>query len=125
GQSTLGSGRMSYQTTPEAVEAQTAAGFPFVQGLEPTLRAMNGLWFHGARRGRVPPFPPPAPASDLTPATLDTTLARYGITLPRSREAASAAEPAVAAEAIAFPVVLQIPSPDILHTTKAAVVDLD
>src|SRR5262249_22363655 len=79
----LGFGRMSYQMTPEAVASQEAAGFPFVQGLEPTLRAMNGLWFHAARRGRMPPVAPPAPASDLTAATLDATLARYGIALPK------------------------------------------
>jgi acyl-CoA synthetase (NDP forming) len=121
----LGFGRMSYQMTPEAVEAQEAAGFPFVQGLEPTLRAMNGLWFHAARRGRVPPVPPPAPASDLTPATLDTTLARYGVTLPKSREVATAADGAAAAEAIGFPVALKIRSPDILHKTEAGGVVLD
>src|SRR5262249_28327094 len=37
----VGFGRMSYQMTPEAVQAQKLAGFPFVQGLEPTLRALN------------------------------------------------------------------------------------
>src|SRR5204862_8047998 len=47
----LGFGRMSYQMTPEAVEAQAQAGFPFVQCLDPTLRATNALWFHRARRG--------------------------------------------------------------------------
>jgi acyl-CoA synthetase (NDP forming) len=121
----VGFGRMSYQMTPEAVEAQKAAGFPFVQGLEPTLRALNGLWFHAARRGQTPPMAPPAPASDLSPATLDATLARYGIALPRSREVATPAEAAVAAEAIGFPVVLKIRSPDILHKTEAGGVVLD
>src|SRR5262245_12766323 len=98
----LGFGRMSYHVTPEAVEAQAEAGFPFVQGLEQTLRAMNGLWFHASRRGRIPAVPPPAPASDLSPATLDATLARYGITLPESREVATADEAASAAAAIGF-----------------------
>src|SRR5215813_10445494 len=79
----LGFGRMSYQMTPEAVTAQAAAGFPFVQGLEQTLRAMTGLWFHASRRGRMPAVPPPALASDLSPANLEATLARYGIALPR------------------------------------------
>src|SRR5437899_3069569 len=95
----LGFGRMSYQMTPEAVEAQRAAGFPFVQGLEPTLRAMNALWFHAQRPGRLPLSPPPAPASELSPATLESTLARYGISLPVSRTASTAAEAAAAAEA--------------------------
>jgi acyl-CoA synthetase (NDP forming) len=121
----LGFGRMSYQMTPEAVAAQEAAGFPFVQGLEQTLRAMNGLWFHAARRGRMPPVAPSAPASDLSPATLDAALARYGVTLPKSREVATAADAATAAEAIGFPVVLKIRSPDILHKTEAGGVVLD
>src|SRR5262245_50991156 len=125
GKPILGFGRMSYQMTPEAVAAQEAAGFPFVQGLEQTLRAMNGLWFHAARRGRMPPMSPPAPGSDLSPATLDTTLARYGIALPKSREVASAAEAAAAAAANGFPVVLKIRSPDIVHKTEAGGVVLD
>jgi acetate---CoA ligase (ADP-forming) len=121
----LGFGRMSYQMTPQAVEAQAVAGFPFVQGLEQTLRAMNALWFHASRLGRAPAVPPPAPASDLSPATLDATLARYGIALPDSREAATPAEAAAAAEAIGFPVALKVRSPDIQHKTEAGGVVLD
>jgi len=121
----LGFGRMSYQMTPQAVETQTAAGFPFIQGLEQTLRAMNALWFHAARRGHTPALPPSAPASDLSPATLDATLARYGIALPKSREVATPAEAAAAADAIGFPVALKIRSPDILHKTEAGGVVLD
>jgi acyl-CoA synthetase (NDP forming) len=121
----LGFGRMSYQMTPQAVEAQALAGFPFVQGLEQTLRAMNALWFHAARRGRMPAVPPPPPASDLSPATLDATLVRYGIALPKSREVTTPAQAAAAAEAIGFPVVLKIRSPDILHKTEAGGVVLD
>src|SRR5262249_59437054 len=77
------------------------------------------------RRGRQLAALPPAPASDLTPATLDATLARYGVTLPKSREAATPVEAAAAAEAIGFPVVLKIRSPDILHKTEAGGVVLD
>ncbi len=121
----VGFGRMSYQMTPEAVAAQETAGFPFLQALEPTLRALNGLWFHAARRDRKPGTLPAPPASDLSPATLDATLARYGITLPKSREVTSAAEAAAAAEAIGFPVALKIRSPDILHKTEAGGVKLN
>ena len=115
----VGFGRMSYQMTPEAVEAQTQAGFPFLQGLEPTIRALNGLWFHAQRTGKRPAVPPPAPPSDLSPATLDAALKKYGIALPQSREVATAAEAAAAAETIGFPVVLKIRSADILHKTEA------
>ena len=121
----VGFGRMSYQMTPEAVEAQRQAGFPFLQGLEPTLRALNGLWFHAQRAGKRPAGPPPAPPSDLSPATLDAALKKYGIALPQSREGATAAEAAAAAEAIGFPVVLKIRSADILHKTEAGGVALD
>ncbi|HLH97300.1 MAG TPA: acetate--CoA ligase family protein [Xanthobacteraceae bacterium] len=121
----IGFGRMSYQMRPESVAAQEEAGFPFLQGLEPTLRAMNALWFYAQRSGRRPPMPAPAPASDLTPANLDAMLARYGIALPESRTAASPEGAAVAATTIGFPVALKIKSPDILHKTEAGGVALD
>jgi acyl-CoA synthetase (NDP forming) len=121
----VGFGRMSYQMTPEAVEAQKLAGFPFLQGLEPTLRALNGLWFHAQRAGKKPATVPPAPPSDLSPATLDATLTKYGIALPQSREVTTATDAAAAAEAIGFPVVLKIRSADILHKTEAGGVALN
>jgi acetyltransferase len=110
---------------PEAVTAQQEAGFPFLQGLEPTLRALNGLWYHAARTGRRPPMAPPAPPSDLFPTTLDATLAKYGIVLPQSREVATADEAVAAAEALGFPMALKIRSADILHKTEAGGVALD
>jgi acyl-CoA synthetase (NDP forming) len=121
----IGFGRMSYQMRPESVAAQEAAGFPFLQGLEPTLRAMNALWFYATRQSWPPAPLPPAPASDLTPATLEATLARYGIALPASRAVATPEAAADAAEAIGFPVALKIRSPDILHKTEAGGVRLD
>jgi len=39
-----------HQVGDEHVAAQQAAGFPFLLGIEPTIRALNGLWFHAARR---------------------------------------------------------------------------
>jgi acetate---CoA ligase (ADP-forming) len=121
----VGFGRMSYQMTPEAVAAQKAAGFPFVQGLEPTLRALNGLWFFAQRQGKAPAVVPPAPPSELSPDTLNATLARYGITLPNEAVVASASEAAAAAEMIGAPVALKIVSRDILHKTEAGGVRLD
>jgi succinyl-CoA synthetase beta subunit len=86
---------------------------------------MNALWFYAKRQGRRPVTPKPAPASDLSPATLEATLARYGISLPVSRAVATAAEAESAAAAIGFPVALKIRSPDILHKTEAGGVMLD
>jgi acetate---CoA ligase (ADP-forming) len=121
----LGFGRMSYQMRPESVAAQEAAGFPFLQELEPTLRAMNALWFYAQRQGRLPPTPVGAPASNLSPVTLEAELTRYGISLPRSRAVADAVAAKVAAAEIGFPVALKIRSADILHKTEAGGVMLD
>jgi acetate---CoA ligase (ADP-forming) len=121
----VGFGRMILPVGDAHIEAQATAGFPFLQGIESTIRALNGLWFHAVRRARELATPPPAQPSELTPATLDATLARYGIALPKSEEVATAAEAAAAAERIGFPVVLKIRSRDILHKTEAGGVALD
>src|SRR5262249_5457599 len=120
-----GFGRMSYQMTPEAVHAQKLAGFPFVQGLEPTLRALNALWFFAQRQGKSPALPSPAPPSALSLDTLNETLARYGIPLPDQKVVDRAGEAAAAGEMIGAPVALKIVSRDILHKTEAGGVRLD
>jgi hypothetical protein len=120
----VGFGRVIQQLSDDHLAEQQAAGFPFLQGIEPTIRALGGLWFHAARRGRAPTPPPPAPASDLSPATLDATLARYGIALPKSHAVANAAEAVSAAERIGFPIALKIRSRDILHKTEVGGVAL-
>jgi acetate---CoA ligase (ADP-forming) len=112
-------GRMIHQVNDNHLAAQVAAGFPFLQGIEPTIRALNGLWFHATRRGREPPTPPAAAPSDLTPDGLEAALAQYGIALPKSHVAGSAVDAAAVAEHIGFPVALKIRSPDILHKTEA------
>jgi acetyltransferase len=121
----VGFGRVIQQVGDDHLAAQEAAGFPFLQGIEPTIRALDGLWFHAARRGRAPPTPPTAPPSDLSPATLEATLARYGIALPKSHAVANAAEAVAAADRIGFPVALKIRSRDILHKTEVGGVALD
>jgi len=118
-------GRVIQQLGDDHLAAQQATGFPFLQGIEPTIRALDGLWFHAARRGRARPTPLPAPPSDLSPTTLEATLARYSIALPKSRAVANAAEAVTAAERIGFPVALKIRSRDILHKTEAGGVALD
>jgi acetyltransferase len=111
--------RMIHQVNEEALAIQTTAQFPFIQGLEPTLRALNALWFHAERAGRTPELPGALPPSDLAPATLDATLQRCGIALPQGRVVATAQEAATASAAIGFPVVLKIQSADIIHKTEA------
>lgn len=111
--------RMVHQVAPEGLAVQEKAGFPFLQGLAPTLRAINALWFYAARSGHAVAAPPPAPASRLTAADLEPALARYGIALPRSRAVASAEQAAAAAAEIGFPVALKIRSGAIVHKTEA------
>ena len=118
-------GRMMHQVPPEGLEVQDKAGIPFLQRQQPVLRALNALWFYAQRRGRAPAVLPPAPTSDLTPDSLDATLARYGITLPQSRAVNSAEAAADAAAEIGFPVALKIRSADIVHKTEAGGVKLD
>ena len=52
---------MIHQMTPEGLAVQEKAGFPFLQGQQPTLRAINALWFFAERAGRAPAALPPAP----------------------------------------------------------------
>src|SRR6516165_6333366 len=48
----VGFGRVIQQLSDDHLAEQQAAGLPFLQGIEPTIRALAGLWFHAARRGR-------------------------------------------------------------------------
>ena len=107
-----------------ALAIQNKVGFPFLQRLPETCRALNALWFHAQRSGRAPITPPPAPQSDLDAANLDETLARYGIVQPRSQRVANAAQAVTAAQEMGFPVALKIQSRDISHKTEAGGVAL-
>jgi acetate---CoA ligase (ADP-forming) len=121
----VGFARIIQQLAPDHVDAQATAGFPFLQGIEPAIRALKGLWFHAARRGRIPAAPQPAPLSELSPATLMATLADYGILPPQSEAVATVAEAAAAAQRIGFPVALKINSRDFAHKTEIGGVALD
>jgi len=118
-------GRVISQVSDLQIASQQAAGIPFLQGIVPTIRALNGLWFHAARRGRPPPVPAPPSRSFLSPQNFEATLARYGIALPKSQAVQNATEAAAAAERIGFPVALKIRSLDILHKTEVGGVALD
>jgi len=114
----IGFGRMYYQVVKEGLDAQDAVGFPFLQGLEPTVRALNALAFYAERAGRQL-APLPKPKKGLTPETLAKTLARYGIQAPKESGAKTGAEAARLAKRIGFPVALKIVSSDISHKTEA------
>ncbi len=121
----IGFARMAYQLGPESVSLQDAVGFPFLQGLPATCRAMNALWFHAQRAGKSPASPGEATKTPLNADTLESVLKSYGIEGPKSALASNPAEAARAAEKISYPVVLKISSRDILHKTEAGGVILD
>jgi acetyltransferase len=112
-------GRMIHQVMPPVVAQQKALGMPFLLGLQPTLRALNALWFHAARQGKAPSALPEPKPSTLDAASLDAALETAGIRLPRSRVVATPADAAKVAAEIGFPVALKIQSADILHKTEA------
>ena len=58
----IGFSRMAYQLSDFAPLAQEQAGFPFLQGLPQTCRALNALWFHAERAGK--PVAAPAARAD-------------------------------------------------------------
>jgi acetyltransferase len=119
--------RMHHVTGKEAVVFQEQTGIPFLQGLPPVIRALAGLAFYGARRGRtIPPLPAPAGrAETVDDAQLAAALVRHGLTPPKSGIAKSPPDAAALAAHIGFPVALKIVSSTISHKTEAGGVKLN
>jgi acetyltransferase len=120
----VGFSRMAYPLSSFAIEAQEQAGFPFLQGLPQTCRALNALWFHAERAGRSVAAPPPAPFSEINEENVLQALASRGVKGPASAFAPTQEDAERAAAAIGFPVALKIVSPQILHKTEVGGVAL-
>ena len=120
----VGFSRMAYQLSDFAPLAQEQAGFPFLQGLPQTCRALNALWFHAERAGKPVAAPAPAPISELNEENIHQALASRGVRGPASAFAPTQEDAERAAAAIGFPVALKIVSPQILHKTEAGGVAL-
>jgi acetate---CoA ligase (ADP-forming) len=118
--------RSTYSLTDESRTFQEEAGIPFLQGIKPTLRALKGLGSYGKRRQASLPSLPVASgkAEDLAGERLIALLQSYGIALPRQAMAASAAETALKAKEIGFPVALKLVAPEIVHKTESGAVVL-
>ena len=119
--------RMHHLTGKEAVTFQEQVGFPFLQGLPSVIRALTGLAFYGARRGRhIAALPAPNGATaTLEGEAFADALARHGLMPPRSSVASSAAGAAALASQIGFPVALKIVSSMISHKTEVGGVRLN
>jgi len=111
-------GRMAYALGPDSLEFQDKVGFPYLQGLPQTIRAMSALAFYGERAGRQnDPLPAPR-GSALETAQLGEALASHGLTPPASGFGATPQGAADMAARIGFPVALKLVSPQISHKTE-------
>jgi acyl-CoA synthetase (NDP forming) len=101
-------------------------------------RLMNAvrLWqhYHAMREDGAPPRPEgleaalaalPAGEAVLTEAEAKAVFAQVGVPVVEERRAATPAEAAAQAEALGFPVVLKLDSPDIAHKTEVGGVRLN
>jgi acyl-CoA synthetase (NDP forming) len=120
-------GRMHYMVGNEGIAFQHEVGFPFLQGLQPTVRALGALAFYAARAGRrIAPLPAPKGRSETVRGqALDAALRVHGLTPPHSAFAANPREAAAVAARIGFPVVLKLISPEISHKTEVGGVRLN
>ncbi len=123
----IGFGRMCYMFGKEGLAFQDEVGIPFLQGLQPTLRALSAMSFYGARAGRsiAPLTQPSGDPRDLEPEALKSLLAQHGIASPKSEIVTQPQDAAEAAARIGFPVVLKIISPEISHKTEVGGVRLN
>ena len=79
GKPVVGFSRMAYQLSDFAPLAQEQAGFPFLQGLPQTCRALNALWFHARARASPSPRRRPRPSANSTRRTSTQALASRGV----------------------------------------------
>jgi acetyltransferase len=119
--------RMNFPVDREAVAFQEQVGFPYLQGLPETVRALAALVFYGARQGkRIAPLPPPrGRAATLQGPAFAAALASHGLTPPQSARASSPSEAAEIAARIGLPVALKIASAQISHKTEVGGVRLN
>jgi acetyltransferase len=119
--------RSTYSCVEESRAFQEEAGLPFLQGIKPTLRALAGLGLYGERRQRGVPKLAAASASaaDFEGEKLNALLQRHGIGLPKQAMAGTAADAAVKAKEIGFPVAIKLIAQEVVHKTESGAVVLN
>ena len=123
----LAFGRSTYSCLDESRAFQEEAGMPFLQAIKPTLRALAGLGLYGERRiSRACRSFAAATgnAADLEGENLNALLQRHGISLPKQAMAGTAADAAVKAKEIGFPVALKLIAAEVVHKTESGAVVL-
>lgn len=122
----LAFGRSTYSCLDESRAFQEEAGMPFLQAIKPTLRALAGLGLYGERRqlGVSKLAAPSGNAADLAGENLDKLLQRHGIGLPKQAMAGTAADAAVKAKEIGFPVAVKLIAAEVVHKTESGAVVL-
>jgi len=118
--------RSTYSCTDESRAFQEEAGMPFLQAIKPTLRALAGLGLYGVRRQLGVPKLAVASghASDLEGENLNALLQRNGIALPKQAMAGTAADAALKAKEIGFPVAIKLIAAEVVHKTESGAVVL-
>jgi acetyltransferase len=118
--------RSTYSCTDESRAFQEEAGMPFLQAIKPTLRALAGLGLYGERRHLGVPKLAVASghASDLEGENLNALLQRNGIALPKQAIAGTAADAALKAKEIGFPVAIKLIAAEVVHKTESGAVVL-
>ena len=118
--------RSTYSCTDESRAFQEEAGLPFVQAIKPTLRALAGLGLYGERKQQGVPKLPAASGNvaDLSGENLNALLQRHGIGLPKQAMAGTAADAAVKAKEIGFPVAVKLIAAEVVHKTESGAVVL-
>jgi acyl-CoA synthetase (NDP forming) len=118
--------RSTYSCTDESRAFQEEAGMPFLQAIKPTLRALAGLGLYGERRQLGVPKPAVASghAADLEGENLNALLQRHGIALPKQAMAGTAADAALKAKEIGFPVAIKLIAAEVVHKTESGAVVL-
>ncbi|HSK31277.1 MAG TPA: acetate--CoA ligase family protein, partial [Candidatus Limnocylindria bacterium] len=118
--------RSTYSCTDESRAFQEEAGMPFLQAIKPTLRALAGLGLYGERRQLGVPKLGAAmgKAADLEGENLHALLQRHGIGLPKQAMAGTAADAAVKAKEIGFPVAVKLIAAEVVHKTESGAVVL-
>lgn len=118
--------RSTYSCTDESRAFQVEAGLPFLQAVKPTLRALVGLGRYGERRQLGVPKLAGASGkeADLSGENLNTLLLRHGIGLPKQAMAGTAADAAIKAKEIGFPVAIKLIAAEVVHKTESGAVVL-